>query len=90
MEDGVTPRCVVCGAIVELEDYLERLNTRQDLAELHRDLAGLGITPTLFCNKCRTDPSRVRQLDAKGKEELSRRMLLEGLMLKRIAEDMGD
>ena len=90
MVDEVTPQCVVCGAMVELDDYLERLNTHQDLAELHRDLAGLGITPTLFCYECRTDPSRVRQLDAKGKDELRRRMLLEGLMLQRIAEDMGD
>jgi hypothetical protein len=87
MQDGLTPECVVCGGVVDLADHLERLNTHHDLAELHRDLVGLGITPTVFCDDCRTDPDRVKGLDAKGKEELRRRMLLEGLMLQRIAED---
>jgi len=87
MQDGITPECVVCSAMVDLAGHLERLNTHPDLAEVHKQLVDLGVTPTVFCDRCRSDSKNINNLDGKAKEELRRRMLLEGLMLARLGED---
>ncbi len=73
MRDGVTPVCLVCGEPLELEVYMERLDSNQPFIDWCMEL-GHDFRTTSICGPCRENPERLEMLEDLTSEQVRRRL----------------